>query len=415
MNILIITGQIPCPPTSGGKKDVYNKIIALSNKGHHIFLCIFDYPNELEKIQYHKTPNLPVKKIFLYARRKNISSILRLLPMQVISRQLSQRELNNLCNYLSQNELNLVICENLFNMDIASKIATKLNVPIFLRSQNIESNFFSEISRAENFFIMKILLKLESIKIKLYEKNINQYKNLQCVLDIDNSFNKQNVTKTIKQYFLPAFCAENETHFSLGDKFAKRLLFVGSLNMAPNIEGIKWFIQKIWQKILCEIPECKLLIAGSSPGKGTYNFLTDVPNCNVIIDKVDISSEYLDRPIFINPIRFGAGVSIKTIEAMRYGLPIVSTRTGSRGSNLVADKEAIITDDNNYQDFASKVIQLMRDDIMRKRLGNYSRKAFDRTFSKEILIKQLEIILDEETKRYKNRPQTLNSSNVFYV
>ena len=235
------------------------------------------------------------------------------------------------------------------------------------------------------------------------------------MLDIDNSFNEKYVTNTINKYFLPAFCAGNDTPPSLGDKFEKHLLFVGSLNMAPNIEGIKWFIQKIWKKILCEIPECKLLIVGSAPSKGTYKFLTSVPNCNVFINKVDISSEYSDRPIFINPIRFGAGVSIKTIEAMRYGLPIVSTKSGSRGSSLVADKEAIITDDNNYQDFALKVIQLMRDDIMRKRLGNNSREAFERTFSKEILIKQLEIILYEETERYKKRPQTLNSSNVFCV
>lgn len=413
MNILIITGQIPYPPTSGGKKDVYNKILALSDKGHHIFLCLFDYSVELDQVRHLKESELPVKKIFIYTRKKSIFSIIQLSPVQVISRKIKKYQLNELCNYLSENKIDLVICENLFNMDIASKVASKLDLPIFLRSHNIESIFFSELSRAENLFAMKILLKLESIKIKSYEKNIYKHKNLQCVLDIDNSPNEKYAINTIKQYFLPAFCAGNDTNTSLGDSFAKRIFFVGSLNMAPNIEGIEWFIQKIWQKILCEIPDCKLLVAGSAPSKSTYNFLTAVPNCNVLIDKVDISSEYLDRPIFINPIRFGAGVSIKTIEAMRYGLPIVSTRSGSRGSSLVADKEAIITNDNDYQEFASKVVQLMRDDVMRKRLGNNSRKAFERTFSKEILIKQLEIILDEETKRYKNRPQILNSSNVF--
>ena len=409
MNILIVTGQIPYPPTSGGKKDVYNQIQALTEKGHQITLCIFDYSEKIEQIRSTKIFNRSVKNIFLCTRNKSFFSILRISPIQVASRQINKIEFNDLCKYMLLNKIDLIICENIFNMDIASKFAFELDIPIFLRSQNIESLFFLELAKAEHNFFNKFILKLESIKIKLYENKIykNRNKNLQCVLDIENYSNEDYAAHTIKQYFLPAFCSGNDSHPSLGNYFAKRLLFVGSLNMAPNIEGIKWFIQNIWQNIFCEIPECELLIVGSSPGKDTYSILSDAPNCKFLIDKADISSEYSERPIFINPIRFGAGVSIKTIEAMRYGLPIVSTKSGARGSSLVAGMEAIITDDDNHQDFASNVIQLIRDDILRKTLGNNARKAFERTFSKKILINQLEIILEEETKHYKNKSKNI--------
>ena len=68
--------------------------------------------------------------------------------------------------------------------------------------------------------------------------------------------------------------------------------------------------------------------------------------------------------IYIVPLRIGGGTRIKIFEAMATGKAVVSTTIGAEGLPVTNDKNIVLAD--TAEEFASKVISLMRDAALRK-------------------------------------------------
>jgi glycosyltransferase involved in cell wall biosynthesis len=61
----------------------------------------------------------------------------------------------------------------------------------------------------------------------------------------------------------------------------------------------------------------------------------------------------------IVPLRFGAGVKIKTVEALQYGVPTVATSVGAEGIDLRGTAALLVADD--ARDFAHGLVSLLTD------------------------------------------------------
>lgn len=108
-------------------------------------------------------------------------------------------------------------------------------------------------------------------------------------------------------------------------------LFVGGFGHPPNVDGLLWLLEHIWPSIRASLPDAVLHIVGSSaspeltsrtdPGIVFHGFLSDESLGNL----------YQTARVALVPLRFGAGVKGKTVEAMRLGLPLTSTSIGLEG------------------------------------------------------------------------------------
>jgi glycosyltransferase involved in cell wall biosynthesis len=116
------------------------------------------------------------------------------------------------------------------------------------------------------------------------------------------------------------------------------LLMVGSANEI-NIDGLNRFLTEDWPLIKKRIPDARLLIAG---GLSSHAPTTD--DITVLGYVEDISSAYRQAHMVINPVRGGTGLNIKSIEAMGFGMPLVSTIAGSRGLETVVDSAFLRAD-----------------------------------------------------------------------
>src|SRR5690606_22404281 len=103
------------------------------------------------------------------------------------------------------------------------------------------------------------------------------------------------------------------------------VLFVGSAN-AINIEGVQTFVRDTWPLVKREIPDARLLLAGAVSkadlaGEGIVRlgFVED------------LRTAYKQADVVINPVQHSTGLNIKSIEALGYGMPFVSTSAGVRG------------------------------------------------------------------------------------
>lgn len=119
----------------------------------------------------------------------------------------------------------------------------------------------------------------------------------------------------------------------------KKILFFAS-NNKMNIDGYHHFVANTWPLIRAALPECELIIAGL--------ICRDIERINGVTywgEVEDIAAVYSQIALSINPTRYGSGLKIKTIEALIYGKPVVSSINGSIGLEEMLDTCVFATDD----------------------------------------------------------------------
>ena len=155
------------------------------------------------------------------------------------------------------------------------------------------------------------------------------------------------------------------------------LLFIGS-NHPPNINGINYFYQKVFLPFLR--PKG---ISLSIAGKVCNNINIEDPKVkNIGFYDGNISDLYSSTKVIIIPILEGSGLSIKTMEAMAFGKPIVTTPKGARGMN--ADPFVMVDMKHNPERFADAILNLLGSSDKRKDLGQKALEQFTKEHSFDV-------------------------------
>jgi GT2 family glycosyltransferase len=136
----------------------------------------------------------------------------------------------------------------------------------------------------------------------------------------------------------------------------KGLLFVGGFGHYPNRDAVIWFVNEILPIIKKNIPNITLTIAGSNP-PNEVKALEDTEGVTI---RANVSDEELlqlhkDTRILIVPLRYGAGVKGKVIDALAQGIPMVSTDIGIEGIPGIQD---IVNPKNTPDEFAKEICNL---------------------------------------------------------
>ena len=138
---------------------------------------------------------------------------------------------------------------------------------------------------------------------------------------------------------------------------------------SPNGDGLTWFVQKVLPLIRARIPWVRLRVTGQDPPLEVLRYASPTV---VFEGRVgDLATFYDEARVAIAPVRFGAGVKLKTIEALQYGVPTVATVVGAEGIDLHQTGALTVTDD--AAEFALSVATLLDDEQSwenhRKRIG----------------------------------------------
>jgi len=174
--------------------------------------------------------------------------------------------------------------------------------------------------------------------------------------DAEKNIINQLATDQKAHTILPYFF-ENKNEVIENFSGRKDILFVGGFSHGPNVDAIRWFVNDIWPTVTREIPEANLIIVGSNAPEDVLKLASG----NILV-KGYLSDEQLDETyssskIAIIPLRYGAGVKGKTVEAIYKGIPLVTTDFGAEG--LPGDI-SFLPVANNPDDFAKKLVTLYR-------------------------------------------------------
>lgn len=145
------------------------------------------------------------------------------------------------------------------------------------------------------------------------------------------------------------------------------LVYVSSTHLA-NVSGLRWFLENVYEPYL--VPAgVSMVIAGSVAEVGGWPDLTGLH----FVGRVDdVAPLYAAAKIAVLPIIEGAGMPVKTAEAMSYGCPIVATTGAVRGM-AVGVEGVLVVDEASA--FAQQVLDLLKSPDARAQLGAKARRS----------------------------------------
>lgn len=181
-------------------------------------------------------------------------------------------------------------------------------------------------------------------------------------------------------------------------KDSSDLLFSSSQDFLPNIEGFEWFVHRVLPIVMSERSDARLVVTGSISNAFRkivgQSRLSESVLFTGYLEEEDLLAVFAKCAAIIAPIRFGSGLNIKVLEAMRLGLPIVGTAFSVRGTDLRPGEDCLIADSAN--EFAKSVLRLLQDERLGQRIGENARRRWEQKFSYESAGKAYDALLESE-------------------
>ena len=128
------------------------------------------------------------------------------------------------------------------------------------------------------------------------------------------------------------------------------LLFVGSFAHQPNADAVMWFARDVMPRILAHLPGLVLTVVGPEPPREVMRLVSSSVIVAGAVSDEELTANYRRARLVVAPLRFGAGVKGKIIQAMEYDVPVVTTMIGAEGIPEAALALSIADDANAFAD-----------------------------------------------------------------
>lgn len=347
MKLLIVSPDFPYPPNHGGRVDIWVRLQTFVRMGYTVDLLATSkiVPRESEMSVVKKA----VRNFWLLERRNRPWHLLSAKPLQAVSR-------SSLATVPLSDYYDLAWLEGEYVEPVLHNPLLRAR-RVFMRFQNDEYAYFKQLASSTRHPLKRFYYQSEARKLQGLSQRLYHSMNKLFFISIEemNALTQHDPDIKARSVLLPA--PLSKTRFD-PPRLGQHVLFVGSLFMPNNQEAILWYLKRVHPHITH--PSYRLIIAGNSRGENLswlHKAVATHSNVQVFDSPPDLEPLYAQSGIFINPMRLGAGVKLKTLEAIQNGLALVSTTKGAEGTGLEASKHFLLADEP--KDFAAAIEQLI--------------------------------------------------------
>jgi len=171
---------------------------------------------------------------------------------------------------------------------------------------------------------------------------------------------------------------------------AATLLFVGNYEYPPNQDAVRLLAEQVLPQVRATVPQARLQLVGVNPPDWMQALAND--HIEVTGPVPDVTPFLARATVFVCPLRIGAGLKNKVLEALAMGAPVVATPLSVDGINVQNGESAIVAPVDR---FAEETLRLLRDDTLRDRLSLKGRALIEAEYSWERTASSYERLYDE--------------------
>jgi glycosyltransferase involved in cell wall biosynthesis len=365
MKITLVCHDIPYPAIHGGRIDMWRRIKAFAHTGVELqMICWFDriphYEEVAEIKKYVSSTYFIPFKYDLCATSYRLLNLCR-YPLEVTSRLLRGQKLNHLVSQVRAFKPHVIWLDGIHGGDVASKLGDHLDIPVVTRTHNIEHLYYQRLFSSA-IGTSKIKRYLSVSHLEQYEKSL--LKNSLLFYDIsaeDLKFWKSHGFKNGR--YLPPLMEFNQSqnldkHNQHNHQYSQYdVVFLGNLYSNNNVAGIIWFLTQVLPEVRSQLSNITVLIAGAKPINKIRQLCENIDGVHLSVNPPSSKEIYNSGRVLINPVLTGSGVSIKSLEMLMAGKPIVSTPQGIAGLPLSVRQYFKIASDK--QSFAYSIVNLL--------------------------------------------------------
>jgi len=376
MNILFFTDISPFP-ANGGEKIRSNYLLkALARLGHQVIALI---RNE-EGVDL---ANYQVENVVFYTHaQRPLDAIDRLSGRHYFRRSKAVMQL--FAEVCARYKIDLAVLDYGYIGQYIRCFADR-GIPVILGTHNAQPMITQQVP-AKNM-IAKIrrsqLVSLEKLHERLYFKKAAA---VLVVSEDDRKYHERFIGRE-KVFFVPNFLDEKEYALSC-KKQPKVLVMTANFGQYMNFQGLKWFVENVWDRELAERYDVWLV------GRRSREALTQLTGADkwnniVALGKVDDIKWYISVANgVIIPLLHGSGTRLKCLEAMALSTPVISTSKGVEG---VASQHFIIAD--TAQEFKKAILEFKGNEAV----GQALREDFMREYSADVNTQRLRRVINYVT------------------
>lgn len=393
MRILWVKTDFLHPTTRGGQIRTLETVRRLHQK-HELHYIAFEDPAQPEGprkapeycSRFFQVPHyVPEKKLTSPAfAGQLVAGLLSPLPVAV-NRWRSQAMRREIERLTIEHRYDSIVCDFLFPAP---------NLPDLSRAVLFQHNVEAQIWRrhqqhAGNVF-RRWYFHLQAGRMEAYERSVCQkVRRVIAVSEADarqmrDLYGVKDIAAVDTGVDTQFFARPSDPPESKAD-----IVFLGSMDWMPNIDGVQWFVREILPVLHARRPETSVAIVGRKPSPeimalagGKVHVTGTVP---------DVRPWLWGSKLSIVPLRIGGGTRLKIYESMAAGVPVVSTTVGAEGLEIHDGKNIAIAD--SAQAFAQRCLDLLDSAQARLSMSAIASRMVADRYSWESVTRQFEALL----------------------
>lgn len=375
MKILVVSPFLPYPEKSGSR--VRTMTLLKSLAGHDVFLVAFR--EEGESVSDDVLSGLCREYVVFtkpalsrFAAVSNIVSPTPLLARRFASRE-AQRTIREL---VGKRGIDCLIAEALL---VAEHVRPFQRTYRVLDAHNIEFMRARGRSQTTRHPLKRLAYGLIAARLARYERRmLRDFDLVLACSDADRRVLEQAVPG-LRVATVPNTVDTDLFRPATARPAGRTVVFTGTLWYEPNADAARRLAEEIFPLVRKGAPDATLLIVGDDP-PDAVRALGRSPGVRVVGPVEDIRPWLEQAVAYAAPVRMGSGTRQKLLDAMACGLPVVTTRKGSEGLEVEHGKHLLLAE--TTEEFGDRILDLLRDEALRKRLGAGGRGLVEEKYSR---------------------------------
>ncbi len=169
------------------------------------------------------------------------------------------------------------------------------------------------------------------------------------------------------------------------------ILFQGTFDYGPNVDGARWLVHDVGPHLRAEAPGSVIRLVGRTTPD--VRELDDRPDVVVVGQVPDMDSELARADVAVVPVRYASGTRLKILESFAHRIPVVSTRVGAEGLDVLDGVHLLLAD--TPAEFARACLRVVDDLELRRRLVDAAEERFLERYEAHVAREQIAALVAE--------------------